>query len=284
MARTQQQVPQAPQVEASQVADLTTMLKQARGEFQAECVAKARKYRLYFATRERLKNNITSTRNLVPAGTKAEPAPQGVQAGAFRALIDELAAGEKLLREEEKRVKADAPMPAPHKVPVTSGPTSAKRYSRRQEATKKLKKLLKDIYGDKKGALRFGVYKKWAKEAGQEGSPSTMWGFLNGDNIETRREIVAARTTGAASSTTAAGATDSAAAPIDAGAAAPQGAQAGGGVAAMLWPTDRPIYMRPAVIVGGVAVVGVVGWLLLSSKPKKAASPALPPKREEKQP
>lgn len=266
-------------VDSATVGDFNTMLRQAHGEFQAECVAKARPYRRYFATRDRLKSTITSIRNAVPAETKAAPVPSGVNASAWKKLIDGLAAAEKLLREEEKKVAANVPTPPPVKAPKTSGPKS-KQYYRRQESRRKLKKLLKEIYGNQKGALRYKVYEKMAKEAGQsKGSPGAMWAFFNGQDVEERiaqraTQRAAGGAADEAAAAAAAAATDAGLAPVDPAAAA-QVAPAGG-IAAVLWPTDKPIYARPAAIVGVVAVVGVVGFLLLGT-PKKPAAPVAAP-------
>ena len=266
-------------VDRQQVEDFLTMIKQAHGEFQAECIPKARKKRLYFVKRNKLKETITFIQRDVPAGTKATPVPAGVAQDRWKKLVDDLAAAEKLIREEQKKVAADVPMPEPTPNPYVDTKSSSKRYSRRQEAMKKLKKLLIDIYGEKKGKLRFKIYEGMAKAAGQPGSPSAMYGFFNGqgeEDVKTRVAEKAAARRGEAPAEGTAAATDAttALAPAD---AAPAGAAAGatGGIMSTLWPTDKPIYMRPATIIGGVAVLGVVGWMLLSpSKPKPAAKPA----------
>lgn len=273
-------------IDSAQLNDFSTMLKQAHGEFQAETTPRARKYRLYFVKRDKLKSVLTGIRNgvpagqgAVPAGTKAAPVPEGIQAAAWKAFLDAIAAAEKLLREEEKKVKSDAPAPDPVKPPTTSGPTAAKRLSRRREARNKLKKLLKDIYGDKKGKLRYKVYEKMAKEAGREGSPQALWALFNGDTVEGQQELkeaTRARRAGAAAAGTSSGggaATD-ALAPVDAAEAAVAAGTQTGGIASVLWPADKPIYLRPATLIGGAVVLGVVGWLLLSPpKPKPAAKP-----------
>jgi hypothetical protein len=265
-------------IDPATLGDFLTMVKQAHGEFQAECGTKARKYRLYFVKRDSLRNILSSIRNTVPAGTKARPVPSGVSEGDWKKLIDLLEAAEKLLREEAKKVKPDAPMPPPVRAPKTSGPTMTKRVYRRREARKKLKNLLKDIYGKDKGKLRYKLIEKLAKEAGREGSPQSMWSLFNGDTVEGQKAVKAeakARRAGTSSDSD----TDDASiiAPTDAATAGAIAGQQPAGLMATLWPTDKPIYARPAAIGGALLVVGVVGWMLLSTPAKPAPRPAAKP-------
>jgi hypothetical protein len=48
------------------------------------------------------------------------------------------------------------------------------------------------------------------------------------------------------------------------------------GLVSRLWPTDKPIYKRPAAIIGGAALAGLLGWLWYAHS-KKTKSTAIVP-------
>jgi hypothetical protein len=262
-------------IDTTQLNDFATVLKQAFGEFKEESIPKSRVRKIYFVKRDQLRNTISSIRVVIPAGTKATPVPNGVAADKWKWVIDNLAAAEKWLKDELKKVPANAPVPAPDKNPYVDTKSAAKRYSRRQEAVKTLKKRLIDVYGEKKGKLRFKVYEKMAKDVGQSGSPSALWSFANGQTNEDIVARIAAKAAARSSGTTPEAAAAEVAATEAAAADAalvPATAQPTG-IMGTLWPTDKPIYKRPAAIIGVAAVVGVVGWMVLST-PKKPTPPA----------
>jgi hypothetical protein len=255
----------ATAVDATQVNDFSTVLKQAFGEFKEESIPKARVRRLYFVKRDQLKTVVSSIRVVIPSGTKASSVPSGVAADKWKWLIDNLALAEKWLKDELKKVPANTPMPPEEKPHHTGGKTKIKQRSRRKESRDDLKKTLISVYGEKKGKLRYKVYEKMAKDIGKEGSPGYMYALFAGRTTEALAESIRASTASAQSGATSSDAASDTALPVDTAVVAQVPAS---GISAMLWPTDKPIYKRPAAIIGVAAVVGIVGWMVLST-PKK---------------
>lgn len=254
------------------VDDYHKILERTLSEFKEECGKKARARTIYFVRRDRLRDAIVTIRRSVPARTPASPVPQGVDAGNWQKLIGNLAAAEKRLADEAKIVPLSTPAPPPSKAPSKN-----LSYVKRQRWRRHLKDRLKDVYGKDKGKQRYKLYEKLSAQVGKgmANTCSVLHKLDSGVTVdEMRGERAANRASGAS------GEDELTIAPAGAQQAQLQQAQSQqGGIAAFLWPTDKPIYARPAAIGGAVVVVGVIGWLLLS-KPKKTAEPAKKPARK----
>jgi hypothetical protein len=257
-------------VDAQQLNDTLTSVSYALKEFKSECRPKARPRQLYFVTWANLVNAMTLARNVaqVPADASASNVPEGLDARKWGKLVKALDDAGKLLRDEAKNVPPAKKPPAPLPAPNLSGKNDT--LHNRSEWRRKFKKELNAIYGEKEGKLRYGRQENDPKDYGPKLKSRLDLATLEALMPSPASRALSTQRRSAASAIR--GITTLQAQPLvpaqgqaQAAVTAPEQGATAGGLLGWLWPTAQPIYKRPGAVIGVAAVVGVVGWMLLST-------------------